>query len=139
MKEIYQSGEYAQANPTWHAEDSPWKVGQILRMFKKHDLHPTSIAEIGCGAGEILLLLHNALPDCPEFHGFDIAPLPIEMAKKKETPRLNFHNEDLLKSPQVLDLLLIIDVAGACAGLPSRSHGRSASKKRSSMALSHSA
>ena len=110
MSNIYTDGTYAEANPTWHQEDSPWKAGQILRLFKKHRLEPKSVAEIGCGAGGILRCLHDAIQSQTEFHGYDIASAPLELAKKAATDRLQFHNEDLLAAPATFDLLLVIDV-----------------------------
>jgi len=55
-KEIYteEKGNYLENNPTWHIEDSPWKAKQIFKMLNKNSINPKSIAEIGCGAGEIL-------------------------------------------------------------------------------------
>ncbi len=52
--ERYVGGDYAIWNPTWDVEDSPWKVEQVLRMMSLHKLVPSSIAEVGCGAGAVL-------------------------------------------------------------------------------------
>ena len=54
MSGMYTSGEYLEKNPHWHAADSPWKAGQILKMIQKNGLHPATVCEVGCGAGEIL-------------------------------------------------------------------------------------
>ena len=37
-KTIYQDGRYLKNNPSWHMEESPFKVRQILRMFKRQRL-----------------------------------------------------------------------------------------------------
>jgi len=110
VKHIYENKEYIAKNPTWHEEDSPWKAEQISRMLKKHQIAASSIAEIGCGVGEILVQLQNRLPSEIEFHGFDIAPDAIARAKAKERERLHFHQGDLLTSPETFDLLQVIDV-----------------------------
>jgi hypothetical protein len=59
----YISGEYARRHPTYHVEDSAWKVQRILSMIRHHDLRPRSICEVGCGAGENLRQLQLSLPD----------------------------------------------------------------------------
>ncbi len=50
----YTSGEYLEKTRTWHVEDSSWKAAQIVKLISSNSLHPTNIAEIGCGAGGIL-------------------------------------------------------------------------------------
>ena len=62
MKEMYEGNLYAQANPTWHEEDAPWKAGHIERMIKRNNLPCQRIFEIGCGTGDILLSLGKAYP-----------------------------------------------------------------------------
>lgn len=49
--EFYKQGEYLEHNPSWHVEDSAWKAKQIVEMLNRHDIHPRTIAEVGCGAG----------------------------------------------------------------------------------------
>ena len=58
-KNMYADGEYLERNPLWHADESPFKVKQILRMLQKDSLHPQTICEVGCGAGEVLKLLQE--------------------------------------------------------------------------------
>jgi hypothetical protein len=53
-EKIYTQGEYFEKNQTWHIEDSPWKTEQLMKIIKRNQLQPTSICEVGCGAGEIL-------------------------------------------------------------------------------------
>jgi SAM-dependent methyltransferase len=110
MKNIYFDHTYISNNPTWHAQDSPWKAEQIARMLEKHRIAASSIAEIGCGVGEVLVQLQDRLPTGTEFDGFDIAPEAIVRAKLKEREHLRFRQDDLLASPQTFDVLLAIDV-----------------------------
>jgi hypothetical protein len=110
MENIYTNSDYISNNPNWHEQDSPWKAEQIARMLEKHRIAAASIAEIGCGVGEILVQLQNRLPVGIEFDGFDIAPEAIARAKVKERERLRFHEGDLLASEQTFDVLLGIDV-----------------------------
>jgi len=114
MKDMYlaTNSEYLENNSTWHAEDSPWKTKQILKLMKRNSLNPKSIVEIGCGAGEILKQLQTHLEDKTiEFSGYDIAPDAIKLAKERTNDKLHFYQENLLKKKGVhFDLELIIDV-----------------------------
>jgi Methyltransferase domain len=111
MKDLYTKGEYLAKNPKWHEEDSPWKAKQILRMIKKHNLQPRSICEIGCGAGEIINVMYNELPDHISFAGYEISPYAHELSKRKTKERLRFYLKDLLLEKDVYyDILLVIDV-----------------------------
>ena len=110
-EDIYTTGEYLENNPTWDEEDSPWKAQQILKMLSRNNIHPTSICEVGCGAGEILHQLYLALPNNVSFEGFEISPQAYELSKQKTHDRLTFFLKDLLKETERhFDLLLAIDV-----------------------------
>ena len=37
---IYRDGSYLKYNPSWHVEESPFKVRQIRRMMTRHNLAP---------------------------------------------------------------------------------------------------
>lgn len=110
--EIYtkKNGDYLQANPTWHVEDSPWKARQISRMLQRNGINVKMVAEIGCGAGEILNQLHMMMPDDVIFSGFDISSDAVSLAKTREKDRLTFTQENFLESTKRFDLLLMIDV-----------------------------
>lgn len=54
-----ENSEYLEKNENCHIEDSPWKAEKILSIMNKNGLHPNSIVEIGCGAGEILVQLQK--------------------------------------------------------------------------------
>ena len=111
---IYTSGKYLEATPTWHAEDSPWKARQIKRMIDRNQLRPATIAEIGCGSASILDQL-SGLPELHDvsFEGYDISPQAIEMATKLENERLRVYQEDLVSedNEKHFDILLVIDVS----------------------------
>jgi hypothetical protein len=49
MKEMYEADLYAEKNPTWHEEDSPWKASHVERMIKRNNLPHQRICEVGCG------------------------------------------------------------------------------------------
>jgi SAM-dependent methyltransferase len=105
-----EKGEYLKNNPTWHVEDSPWKAKQILKMLERNPINPKTVAEVGCGAGEILNQLHQVLPGDVQFTGYEISKDAIALAKSRENERLNFKLENLLEEEVSFDLLLMMDV-----------------------------
>jgi hypothetical protein len=106
---MYQSGEYLEKNPRWHAADSPWKAAQILKMIRRQNLNPATVCEVGCGAGEILNRLHAELP-ATDFFGYEVSPQAYEICSAKTKKRLQFRLGDLLETEERFDLLLCIDV-----------------------------
>lgn len=107
----YTGGAYLEKNPLWHADESPFKVTQILKMFGKDVLHPKTICEVGCGAGEVLKLLQKQMDDSCTFCGYDISPQALEMCRVKSNPRLQFKLADISKEGDAFyDLMLVLDV-----------------------------
>ena len=87
---VEDNSNYLHANPTWHVEDSPWKATQVLKLIERNQLQPKSIAEIGCGAGEILNQLYLRLDDkAIEFSGYEIAPDAYKLCMQRAKDRLN--------------------------------------------------
>jgi cyclopropane fatty-acyl-phospholipid synthase-like methyltransferase len=110
MQDMYQSQAYAELNPTWHEEDAPWKARQIEAILRKSGLDLTSICEVGCGTGEILLTLAKAFPSAA-FTGYEISSHAYERAKRKETDRVRFAFGDFLEmETEVYDLVILADV-----------------------------
>lgn len=109
--DIYQSEKYREVVPTWHAEDSPWKAQQILRMLKRHHLSPHTVCEVGCGVGGILAQLQQSLdPDCT-FQGYEVSPYAVKISKEKENDRLHYQQRDFSEEGnEHFDVLLMIDV-----------------------------
>jgi hypothetical protein len=106
---IYMNGKYLALNPTWHVEHSPWKANQVLTMIAKHNIQPRTIAEIGCGAGEILHQLSLNLRET-SFCGFDISEEAIALARTRQTEHVHFFQLDFCDSKGTFDLLLLMDV-----------------------------
>jgi SAM-dependent methyltransferase len=108
-----ENSRYKSLNPSWHEEDSPYKAEHIMRLIKEIPLYQnsqlTKVAEVGCGAGEILNQLHIKLPSV-FFEGFDIAPDAIKMCCNKKTDRLSFYCTDFLETTNKYDVILLIDV-----------------------------
>jgi len=110
MREMYESGSYAQKNPTWHEEDAPWKADHIEKMIKRHKIPCGRICEVGCGIGEILLELERAFP-AASLCGYETSPQAFSRATQKETQRTKFYLNDLLSESDLhFDLILAIDV-----------------------------
>jgi SAM-dependent methyltransferase len=113
MKDIYNDGTYLKNNPTWGAEDAAWKAGQISQMLDQAGIRFSSVAEVGCGSGEILVELSKRLADDVEFFGYDSSADAISLAKPKITSRIAIEEADWLKAPdpkRFFDMLLVIDV-----------------------------
>jgi SAM-dependent methyltransferase len=109
---IYQNGSYLKHNPSWHIEESPFKVRQILRMLRRQHLFPTSICDVGCGAGAVLAELQPHLPSDCECWGYDVSPEAIAMCTGKENRNLRFRNHDIASEGigKVFELVLMLDV-----------------------------
>lgn len=108
--ERYFDGDYLAHNPTWHAEHSPRKARWIDEILRRNGLDPKTIAEVGCGSGEILVELKQQRPEA-SFTGFEISPDAYSICSSKQGPGLEFRLEDLLQSqPGRFDLILAIDV-----------------------------
>jgi SAM-dependent methyltransferase len=109
--DIYRNGEYLRKNPEWHAEESPWKAQQVIRMLRRNNLQPRTICDAGCGAGEVLKQLHDHLGDECRFVGYDISPQAFEMCRTKAKERLDFKLADIRREENVFfDLVLVLDV-----------------------------
>ncbi|MEZ5861311.1 MAG: methyltransferase [Geminicoccaceae bacterium] len=108
---IYTDGRYLEHNPLWHEEDAGWKARNIELMIRKHGLAPATIAEIGCGAGGVLLALTNALGPAVRATGFEVSPQAFALAKPRETANVEFRfGQSLDEMEERFDLVLVIDV-----------------------------
>jgi hypothetical protein len=109
--ERYTAGDYLASNPSWHVEDSPWKAQNVMQMLDRHRVRPQTVCEVGCGAGEILRVLRDAMPGV-EFTGYEVSAAAVEMAREREGERLRFVLGDILEEDPAVtfDVVLVMDV-----------------------------
>jgi Methyltransferase domain len=106
---IYGNASYLTNNPDWHVNESPWKAQKIYEMLAKNHVDPKKIAEIGCGAGEILVQLQKRFPDS-SFTGYELSPQAFELARTRESANVHFINGNMFDEDVHFDALLCIDV-----------------------------
>ncbi len=113
---LYTDGEYATRNASYHTEDSAWKAQKIASLLAEHAITPRVVAEIGCGAGQVIgNLSREPRLMGGTFTGYDISPQAIALAKNiaasSKGARVEYRCGDLLESaPTDIELLLSIDV-----------------------------
>ncbi len=109
-EKLYTSGQYADRNPGWHADESPWKARAIARILQRNRLRPGTVIDVGCGVGEVLACLQPLLGPDVELRGYDISPTAIEQAQGRRNDRLHFELGDPPNPGEPVDILLAIDV-----------------------------
>jgi 2-polyprenyl-3-methyl-5-hydroxy-6-metoxy-1,4-benzoquinol methylase len=110
MEDIYKDGTYHKKNPNWHQEESSWKARQVIEVIERNGLNPSSICDVGCGAGRVLRLLSEHLPGTIAYCGYDISPQAIALCSKMAKCNISFHCCDLLDEDKCFDLVLGLDV-----------------------------
>lgn len=106
----YLSDDYSSHNPSWDSEDSPWKAELVRNVLIRGNLHPQSVAEVGCGAGGVLAELHQYLP-ASRLRGFDIAPEAVRFWEKYALSGVEFTLGDFLAmDTETYDVVLMLDV-----------------------------
>jgi SAM-dependent methyltransferase len=101
--------DYAENNPEWHLEDAGDKVADVLTSVARSGLRPTSVCDIGCGAGEVLSQLHRRLPASRSV-GYDISGYAIALAQRRAGDGLAFREADATSDPETFDVMLLLDV-----------------------------
>lgn len=110
MKELYESGDYARLNPSWHEEDAPWKARHITDIIRSHEIPSGSICEVGCGTGEVLLNVAKAFPES-RLCGYEISRHAYERAHAKATSQVRFVFGDILEAKASgFDIVVLADV-----------------------------
>lgn len=83
-EQIYVDGDYLDRNPTWHAGDSRWKAERCEALLSELGIEPSTICDVGCGAGGVLAALKERYPTA-ELTGFDISPAAIRLANQQHS------------------------------------------------------
>lgn len=109
---IYRDGSYLKNNPSWHIEESPFKVRQVRRMMRQQNLAPKTVCDVGCGAGLVLVELQAHLPPDCVCWGYDVSPDALAMSAARANENLHFRMRDIRKDEcdTYFDLLLMLDV-----------------------------
>ena len=102
--DLYNSGEYLAAHPTWHREDAAWKARHVAAILARNGVSPGSICDIGCGPGAVLDALRSHFPDA-ELIGRDISLTALEMS----APGMSLSQGSAEGAPYC-DLALALDV-----------------------------
>jgi hypothetical protein len=99
----------------------------VLRLLSDNGISPRAVADIGCGAGELLKVLQRELRDDCEFWGFDILPQALAMAETRKNDRLHFKLGGLPNDVRY-KLILALDVVEHvedCFSFPREIKGKS--------------
>ncbi len=108
---MYTGKEYFSKNQAWHVEDSRWKALQIIKMIERNRIRPSSICEVGCGAGETLNQLHCMMANHVSFVGYEISPQAFKLCRQREKGRLRFSLINQFEDDTTcFDVVLAIDV-----------------------------
>jgi len=109
ITERYNDSGYLQSNPTWHAEDSPWKARQVMRILERNAITPGTLCEVGCGAGEILVNLSRQMK-LERVEGYDLSADAYAICSAKSQGNLRFFHQDINDTEAHYDVLICMDV-----------------------------
>jgi len=108
---IYEDGTYLAKNRTWHEEDSAWKATHVRRILERNNIVPSTLCEVGCGAGEILKCLADKYGPNVLFSGYEVSPQAFAICKKKEAQNLHYFLKNLLdEDGSFFDVVMALDV-----------------------------
>jgi ubiquinone/menaquinone biosynthesis C-methylase UbiE len=94
----------------WHEEDAPWKAQKVYQILQKNQINPSSIGEIGCGSGELLLSLSKYYDNDVRLSGYVTSDEAYNKCKNKEIDNLHYYFKNLLKEDVYFDLVMAINV-----------------------------
>lgn len=104
----YLDGTYLAANPDWDRADASWKASHVAAILRGNGVSPTSICDVGCGSGDVLVELGSEF-QAAKLTGFDISPQLATFWAKQ--PTIAFHRGDFHEiNNERFDVLLMLDV-----------------------------
>lgn len=110
LDDRYKSGDYLDKNPTFHVERAEFKAGNVVAMLQKHKIPASRICDLGCGAGEVLRLMSEMLPNAQELHGYELSPQGIEMCRQREGGNVRYFQQNLLETSEKYSVGISMDV-----------------------------
>jgi 2-polyprenyl-3-methyl-5-hydroxy-6-metoxy-1,4-benzoquinol methylase len=105
----YVDGRYEETNPDWHDEDAPWKSKRIADFLEDQGIAPSSVCDLGCGAGGVLAGLAERLP-AATLVGYDISPQAVELARRLHPGVEVRPGEPDYGTAEPFDLVMLVDV-----------------------------
>lgn len=110
MDDIYNNQNYLKNNPDWHQEDSPFKAKFIHSILEANKIVYSSVCEVGCGTGEVLIQLKKLHGSkTVSYAGYDISKDAIDIAAKKNSG-IEFKCADIASENVSVDVMLVVDV-----------------------------
>lgn len=87
MNDIYNDNTYLKNNPDWHEKDAAFKADHIFKLLEKNPIQFETVAEIGCGSGEILVQLEQKWNNDLFFLVMIFQRMPLELQNEKRIKR----------------------------------------------------
>jgi hypothetical protein len=116
--DLYTSGDYGLKHQSWHLEDSPDKVDDImpalLAVLETMQADTVTIADVGAGTGGVVAEVVNQLSQIDQnllVHatGFEISPVAIKTGREA-FPDLDLRQKFFESSDGPFDVVLFVDV-----------------------------
>lgn len=106
----YHDASYLANNPDWDRKDCPWKADLVRAVLSDFKLLPSSVCEVGCGSGDVLVHLRRHYP-ATAFYGYDISPQAAVFWRDHEQYDIHFRQGDFFElNHEVYDVILMLDV-----------------------------
>lgn len=109
LADRYKDGTHLERTQSWHVQHSPWKARHIERLLARNHMIPATIADVGCGGGEIIRQLSLNHPNT-RYVGYELSPQAFELCRTRESERVRYRCENILDADAHYDCLLCIDV-----------------------------
>lgn len=112
IRDIYVNDKYGSNNPNWHSEDSSWKANKIVRLLRRFGFVPSTVAEVGSGAGGVLVDVVSNISTSATGVGYEPSSLAYATAQQRfgGSDRIAFVNDEFSADDRFYDLVLVVDV-----------------------------